>query len=174
MGLFDEVLNAVNSPDRQGSMDQIGGILNTVQQLSGNAGTDSNTMQSAMGIVGNFVRSSLQEKRITQGEQQTQSIVDQFSGTSPNSQAVNTIFSGGMQQQVAQAISQRTGLDANMALQMLPVLVPLVLKFLQSGASSQNPQSGGNSVLNSFLDADGDGDVDISDAMGLASRFMRR
>ncbi|NJM24100.1 MAG: DUF937 domain-containing protein [Richelia sp. RM2_1_2] len=174
MGLFDEVLSAINSPDRQGSMDQIGSILNTVQQLSGNAGTDSSTMESAMGIVGNFVRSSLQEKRVAQGEQQAQSIVNQFSGTSPNSQAVNAIFSSGMQQQVAQAIAQRTGLDVNMALQMLPMLVPLVLQFLQSGASSQNPQSGENSVLHSFLDADGDGNVDISDAIQLASRFMKR
>lgn len=174
MGLFDQVLSAVNNPGQRGSMDDIGGILNTVQQLSGNTGTDSSKMQSAMGVVGNFVRSSLQQKRVNEGEQQAQSIVDQFSGTSPNSQAVNTLFSGGMQQQVAQAISQRTGLDANMALQMLPMLVPLVLKFLQSGASSQNPQSGGNSVLNSFLDADGDGDVDISDAMGMASRFLKR
>ena len=54
------------------------------------------------------------------------------------------------------------------------MLVPLVLQFLQSGTNSQNPQSGGNSVLNSFLDADGDGDVDISDAMGMASRFLGR
>jgi len=173
MGLFDDVLNAINSPDRQGSMDQIGGILNTVQQLSGNAGTDSSTIQSAMGIVGNFVRSSLQETRVKQGEPQAQSIVNQFSGTSPNSQAVNALFSSGMQQQVAQAIAQRTGLDANMALQMLPMLVPLVLQFLQSGANSQNPQSE-NSVLHSFLDANGDGNLDISDAIQLASRFMRR
>jgi hypothetical protein len=174
MGLFDQVLNAVNNPNTRGSMDDIGGILNTVQQLSGNAGTNSSTMQSAMGVVGNFVRSSLQEKRVNEGEQQAQSIVDQFSGTSPNSQAVNTLFSGGMQQQVAQAIAQRTGLDANMAMQMLPMLVPLVLKFLQSGASSKNPQSGGNSVLSNFLDADGDGDVDISDAIGMASRYLGR
>lgn len=173
MGLFDDVLNAINSPDRQGSMDQIGGILNTVQQLSGNAGTDSSTIQSAMGIVGNFVRSSLQETRVKQGEPQAQSIVNQFSGTSPNSQAVNALFSNSMQQQVAQAIAQRTGLDANMALQMLPMLVPLVLQFLQSGANSQNPQSE-NSVLHSFLDADGDGNLDISDAIQLASRFIRR
>ena len=54
MGLFDQVMSAVNNPNTQGSMDQIGGILNTVQQLSGNAGTDSSTMQSAMGVVGNF------------------------------------------------------------------------------------------------------------------------
>ena len=174
MGLFDQVLSAVNNPQTQGSMDQIGSILNTVQQLSGNAGTDSSTMQSAMGVVGNFVRSSLQEKRSSEGEAQAQSIVDQFSGTSANSQAVESIFSGGMQQQVAEAIAQRTGLDITKAQQMLPMLVPLVLQFLQSGTSSQNPQSGGNAVLNSFLDADGDGDVDISDAMGMASRFLGR
>ncbi|MDY6899337.1 MAG: DUF937 domain-containing protein [Cyanobacteriota bacterium] len=174
MGLFDQVLNAINDPQTRGSMNDIGGIINTVQQLSGNAGTDSSNMQSAMGIVGNFVRSSLQQKRVTEGEQQAQSIVDQFSGTSPNSQAVNSLFSGAMQQQVAQAISQRTGLDANMAMQMLPMLVPLVLQFLQSGTKTQNPQAGGNSVLSSFLDADGDGDVDISDAMGMASRYLGR
>ena len=172
MGLFDQVLNAVNDPQTRGSMNDIGGILNTVQQLSGNAGADSSKMQSAMGVVGNFVRSSLQEKRVNEGDQQAQSIVDQFSGTSPNSQAVNSLFSGAMQQQVAQAISQRTGLDANMAMQMLPMLVPLVLQFLQSGTNTQNPQAGGNSVLSSFLDADGDGDVDISDAMGMASRYL--
>ncbi|MEO1430253.1 MAG: DUF937 domain-containing protein [Cyanobacteria bacterium J06633_8] len=172
MGLFDQVLNAVNNPETLGSMDDIGGILNTVQQLSGNAGTNSSTMQSAMGVVGNFVRSSLQEKRVNEGEQQAQSIVDQFSGTSANSQAVNTLFSGAMQQQVVEAIAQRTGLDMSKAQEMLPMLVPLVLQFLQSGTNSQNPQSGGNSVLNSFLDADGDGDVDISDAMGIASRYL--
>ena len=88
MGLFDQVLSAVSDPQTRGSMDDIGGILNTVQQLSGNAGTDSSKMQSAMGIVGNFVRSSLQEKRVTEGEQQAQSIVDQFSGTSPDRKSV--------------------------------------------------------------------------------------
>ncbi|AFY56373.1 Bacterial protein of unknown function (DUF937) [Rivularia sp. PCC 7116] len=174
MGLFDQVLNAVNNPETLGSMDDIGGILNTVQQLSGNAGTNSSTMQSAMSVVGNFVRSSLQQKRVNEGEQQAQSIVDQFSGTSPNSQAVNTLFSGAMQQQVVQEIAQRTGLDMTKAQQMLPMLVPLVLQFLQSGTNSQNRQSSGNSVLNSFLDADGDGDVDISDAMGMASRYLGR
>jgi hypothetical protein len=55
--------------------------------------------------------------------------------------------------------------------QLLPVLVPIVLNFLKTGASSQ---SGGNSVLNSFLDADNDGDVDIADAMQMATRYLGR
>ena len=61
-----------------------------------------------------------------------------------------------------------------MVLQLLPLAVPLVLNFLQSGANAQNPQAGGNSVLNSFLDADSDGDVDIADAIQMASRYMQR
>ena len=48
--------------------------------------------------------------------------------------------------------------------QLLPSLVPLILSFLQSG---------GNPLLNQFLDTDGDGDVDIADAIKLASRFLR-
>ena len=38
---------------------------------------------------------------------------------------------------------------------------------------TQNPEQGSNNVLNSFLDADGDGDVDIADFMGMASRFLK-
>ena len=132
MGLFDQVLNAVNNPETLGNMDDIGGILNTVQQLSGNAGTNSSTMQSAMGVVGNFVRSSLQEKRVNEGEEQAQSIVDQFSGTSANSQAVNTLFLWSDAATGSGSDSSRTGLDMSKAQEMLPMLVPLVLQFLQS------------------------------------------
>jgi hypothetical protein len=45
------------------------------------------------------------------------------------------------------------------------------LKFLQTGNNTSNPQ-GSNPVLNSFLDADGDGDVDIADAMKMAGRYF--
>lgn len=50
------------------------------------------------------------------------------------------------------------------------MLIPVVLNMLRSGTPTQNPQSGTNPVLNAFLDADRDGDVDIADAMQLASR----
>ena len=172
MGLFDQIIDAVGNPAKQGSMEQIGNIVNTVQQLSGNAGADQSTMQSAMSIVGNFVRSSLQEKREAQGEEAVQSLVSEHGGTSPNPQAVSSLFSPQMQQQVSEAVSQRTGLDMSTIQSMLPILVPMVLNLLKTGASSQNPQQGNNPVLNSFLDADGDGDVDMADMMQMASRYM--
>ncbi|KAF3884247.1 MULTISPECIES: DUF937 domain-containing protein [Nostocales] len=174
MGLFDQIINAIDNPNQQGNTGQLGDILNTVQQLSGNTGTDSSTMQSALGIVGNYVRSALQEKRNTEGNEAAQEVVNQYSGTSPNPQAVDSLFPPFVQQQVSDVVAQRTGLNAGMVQQLLPVLVPLVLNLLRSGSNAQNPQAGGNSVLNSFLDSDGDGDVDIMDAMQMASRYLGR
>ena len=57
---------------------------------------------------------------------------------------------------------------------MIPVLVPILLNLLQTGGNAQNPAQGQNPVLNTFLDADGDGDVDITDAMLMASRFLNQ
>ncbi len=174
MGLFDQILGAVANPNQQGSLGQIGGIISAVDQLSNRTGADSSTIQSMLGVVGNYVRSSLQQQQATGGNEQAQALVNQYSGTSENPQAVNSLFSPAMQQQVADAAAQRTGLDAGTIQQLLPLAVPLVLNFLQSGANAQNPQGGGNSVLNSFLDADGDGDVDISDAIQMASKYIKR
>jgi hypothetical protein len=173
MGLFDQILGAVANPNQQASFGQLGSIISTVDQLSNRTGADPSTIQSVLSVVGGQVRSSLQQKQATQGNTVVQSIVNQFAGTSPNPQAVDSVFGGGVQQ-VAEVVAQRTGLDAGMIQQLLPFVVPVVLNFLQSGANAQNPQSGGNPVLNSFLDADNDGDVDIADAMQLASRHLGR
>lgn len=172
MGLFDQILGAVANPSQQGSMGQLGGIINAVQQMSGNAGTDSSTMQTIMSVVGSQVRSALQDKQANEGPDAVQNFVSQFAGNSSNPDAVSSLFSPGTEQEVAQIASQRSGVDANMIQQMLPMIVPVVLNFLQSGAS--NSGGGGNSVLNSFLDSDRDGDVDIADAMRLASQYMGR
>ncbi len=181
MGLFDQILGAVANPNQQGSLGQIENIVNSVQQLSDTyggqsqrTGADPSTIQSVLSIVGGQVRSALQDKQATDGNEATQNLVSQYAGTSPNPQAVNSLFSPQIQQQVAEVAAQRTGLDAGIVQQLLPLAVPLVLNFLQSGANAQNPQAGGNPVLNSFLDADGDGDVDIADAIQMASRYMRQ
>jgi hypothetical protein len=169
MGLFDQIMSAVANPNQQGSLGQIGSIVNTVNQLSQSTGADSSTIQSLLSVVGGQVRSALQQKQATEGNAAVENLVNNFAGTSPNSQAVSSLFSPQAQQQLAEFTAQRTGLDAGTIQQILPSVVPVVLNFLQSGANSQ---TGGNSVLNSFLDADGDGDVDIADAMQIASRYL--
>lgn len=165
MGLFDQILGAVTNSNQQGGLGQLLNIVNTVQQVSNSTGTDTSTIQSILSIVGKQVHSSLQQKQATEGTESVQNLVNQFAGTSPDSQAVNSLFSSGTQQEVAGIAAERTGLSPEMIHQLLPTLVPLVLSFLQSG---------GNPLLTKFLDADSDGDVDIADAMKLASRFLGR
>lgn len=171
MGLFNQIINAVNNPEQEASSNQLAGIVGTVQQLSNNYQTNPAAMQSAMSIVGNFTRSALQEKRTNQGEQQVQQIINQFGGTQANAQVLQMLFSSNQLQQMTQEITNKTGINSQVVQSMLPSLVPLILNFLKTGANSQNPL-GTNSVLNSFLDADGDGDVDIADAMQMASKYL--
>lgn len=171
MSLFNQILSAVTNPQQQASPDQLGSILGTAQQLGNNHGIDPSTTQTVLSMVGGYVRSSLQEKRSTMGDGQVQSLVQQFGGLGNNPQAVQALFSPGQQQQVAEDVSQRTGLNAGTVQSMLPMLIPIVLNLLQSGTNTQNTQAG-NPVLNAFLDANQDGNVDIGDMMGLAGQFL--
>ena len=173
MGLFDQLLSAVNNPQQQASTDQIGGILNTVQQLSGNHGANPGTTQTLLSVVGGYVRSALQQQRATGGDQQAQAMVNQYSGTGPNPMAVQALLGPVMQQQLVQDLIQRTGLSSQQVEAMLPTLVPLALNLLQGGSNTQNPQAG-NPVLNAFLDSDRDGDVDLGDMLRGASQFIGR
>lgn len=164
MGLFDQILGAVSNSNQPGGLDNLVNIAMAVKQLGNGVGADSSTMQSILSVVGKQVQSSLQTKQATEGSEAVENLVNQFAGTSADSQAVDSLFSPEIQAQVAKNASQGTNLDVNTIQKLLPSLVPLVLNFLQSG---------GNPLLNKFLDVDGDGDVDIADAIKLASRFLK-
>ncbi|NEP56314.1 MAG: hypothetical protein F6K31_04730 [Symploca sp. SIO2G7] len=171
MSLFNQILSAIDNPNQAASPGQLAGIINTVQQLGSTYQSNPEAVQMATAIVGKHVRSALQQKRDTEGEQQAQEIVHQFSGMNPSNQAVQALFGNSQIQQIVREIETRTPIPGGAIQAMLPAIVPLVLNLLESGTDPQNPQSS-NSVLSSFLDADGDGDVDISDAMKLAGRYI--
>lgn len=173
MGLFDQIITALNDPNQAGSNTQMSAILNTAQNLGNQLGLSPQTSQMVMSMVGSSVRSSLQEKRAHQGNDAVQNLVNQFGGTTANPQAVQMLFSPTQQQQLIQTISQHTGVNAATLQSILPIVVPLVLNLLKTGTNQQQPQAGSNPVLNSFLDADGDGDVDVADAMRLAGQYFQ-
>lgn len=179
MGLFDQIVNAIDNPNQQASPSQLGNVLTAVQQLSSGQGMNANTTQALLSIVGQHVRSSLQERRSTAGYGQAEALVNQYSGTRPNAQAVESIFTPEQQYATVQDSARQTGLNADTIQRLLPIIVPIVLNLLQSGAGNQNvsgaPGQGmSNSVLNAFLDSDRDGDVDIGDTLSLASRFLNQ
>ena len=132
MGLFDQIIGAVASSG------QMGDIINTVEQLGSGAGIDPSTLQSVLPILEEQVRSALQDKQNTEGADVVQSLIGQFAGTSHSPEAVNAVFTPEVQQQIAEAVSQRTGLDANMIQQILPLAVPVVLNFFHLGGDGNS------------------------------------
>lgn len=173
MSLFNQILGAINNPNQQASAGQVGQILGVVQQLAGSRGLDASTTQTVMSLVGGHVRSALQQQQASGGPDQVAEVVNRHSGTTPSVDALSALFTPQQQGDVAQDVAQKTGLNVNTIQAMLPTLVPVVLNLLQSGSTTQ-AGPGGNSVLNSFLDTDGDGQVDLGDAMSLANRFFNQ
>lgn len=172
MGFFDQIVSAINNPNQQASPDQLGGILQAVEQLSRGQSTSPATTQTALSVVSSYVRSALQERRTHAGNDQAEQIVTRYSGTTSNPQAVQELFTPDQQQRVIQDTASRTGLSHSAIQAMLPLLVPIVLNLLQSGSSNQSSGRGTNSVLNAFLDSNRDGAVDLGDVMGLASQYL--
>ncbi len=98
---------------------------------------------------------------------------------------------GRRQEAVQSALGQSTGLDAGSMGKLLTMLAPLVMGALgrsqrqrgldagglaglldeeRRSASAQAPDLGG--LLGGLLDADGDGDTDLGDALKLAGKFF--
>ncbi|MEL6930671.1 MAG: DUF937 domain-containing protein [Cyanobacteria bacterium J06600_6] len=173
MSIFNQILEAIDNPEREASNDQLGSILDTVQQLSGSYQAQPSAVESAMSIVGNYTKSALQQQRNQGGASQVNQMLSQFGGTQASPQVLSALFGSSQLQNMIAQIASRTGLNARTIQSMLPILVPLVLNLLRTGNKRNNIQ-GGNPILNSFLDADGDGDVDISDMMAMAHRHLGR
>jgi hypothetical protein len=178
MNLFDAFMGAVDNPNQAASVEQLGSIVGTVQQLSGQHGIDPAMMQTVMSMVGGQLRSSLQAQQTTMGPDHVQNLLSQLSAGNTSagnvgSSALESLLTPQMQQELAATISQKTGLDSSMILNLLPMLVPIVLQFLQGGAQGNFQTSTNNPLLSMFLDQDRDGDFDIGDAMNMAARFMQ-
>ncbi len=104
---------------------------------------------------------------------------------------LNHLF-GGQTNNVAQAVSQSSGLDANGSMKMLQMLAPLVLgalgqqkkennlnasgldsltSMLASNLGSNEKTSGMMGMFTNLLDANKDGNV-VDDVMGLVGKFL--
>lgn len=169
MNLSELLAGAVQNPSQQANPTDMSSLLGAVQQLSQRAGTDPGTIQTLLSAVGPHVRDALAQKQSAQGEQEAQAIVATHQGTEADPQAVNRLFSPEAQDRVAQDAAGRTGLNIDTIKSLLPVVVPLILKMLHGGASTEG---GGNPLLSSLLGAGQSGQMDVGNALKLVSTFF--
>ena len=171
MGLFDQVMKAVADPSRKASAGQLTQILGSAKQVAAQNNADSDNMQKAMSVIGGFVRSSLKEKRQTEGEEAAERLLEQ--GSANGAAVIPQLFNNAQIGELVSAVTNKTSFNSNQVQGMLPMLIPLVMQFLSSGnAKSGIAAAGKNPILTAFLDGDGDGDLDMGDMLSMAGKFM--
>lgn len=191
MGLFYDILSSINDPNREGSVEQLGSIVNNVQQLADNYGVDASTMQTVISTVGKQMRSALTQESSggTQqlgdllgnmagsgigqlGQGQLGNLGDLVGGGNFNMAAIESLIPAQLRQQMVLGIAQKTGMNMDSIKDMLPTLIPTVLNLLKMGAGNSGAPNINNPLLQSFLDSDGDGDTDMGDVLKFANRFL--
>ncbi|MBW4615517.1 MAG: DUF937 domain-containing protein [Desmonostoc vinosum HA7617-LM4] len=170
MGLFFDVLSAINNPNQQGSVNQLETIVNSIQQVAASRGIQASQMQNVMSVLGNVLRPALKQQA-TPGGNQLQNLMGQASGIGVGTSGMQSLLSPQLQQQIVQTVSQRTGISANAIQAALPTLTSGVLSLLNMG-STKPGTLGGNSLLTNFLDSDRDGNTDLGDVFRFANRFL--
>jgi uncharacterized protein YidB (DUF937 family) len=181
MGLFFDVLSAINNPNQQASIEGLSSMASAVQQLAGQNGLDPSTTQSLLSAVGGALGPVLKQQAASVGgASQLSGLIGQFAGANPMGQGSGGNFSmaglqsmipAEMQEQIINGIAQKTGVDAATIQNMLPSMLPIVMDFLNMGSPTPGTR-GGNPLLNAFLDSDGDGNTDLGDVMKFAGRFL--
>ncbi|MFN6572445.1 DUF937 domain-containing protein [Dendronalium sp. ChiSLP03b] len=171
MGIFFDVLSAINNPNQQGSLTQLESITNSIQQVATSRGIQPSQMQNVMSALGSVLSPVLRQQS-TPGGSQLQNLIDRFAGSGTmGASGLQSLLSPQLQQQIVQTVSQRSGISPNVIQAALPTLSSAVLVLLNMGATKPGTP-GGNSILSTFLDSDRDGNTDLGEVLKFANRFL--
>ncbi|ELR96234.1 DUF937 domain-containing protein [Gloeocapsa sp. PCC 73106] len=171
MGLFFDVLSAINNPNQAASIDQLSQVTNSVNDVASTNGLDPSNMQGVMSSLSGFLRPALQQK-MAGGSNPLESMMGQFTGGGGAGLSdLTSLLPGNLQTEMISGMAQKTGLDSSMLQGMLPKLLPAVMGLLNMGKTTGG-MGGGNPLLKAFLDSDRDGDVDLGDVFKFSNRFL--
>lgn len=169
MGMFFEVLQAINNPNQQASVSQLGSVMGALQQTGAGRGLNATAMQTVVSALGGVLQPALKQQVTTAGLPSLMGMITQFGSGSGGNNALSSLLTPQLQQQMTQGLAQKTGLDATMLQSMLPSLLGGVMGLLNMGVGKSGT-SETNGILNAFLD--GDGATDLGDVFKFANRFL--
>ncbi|MGA7932839.1 MAG: DUF937 domain-containing protein [Kovacikia sp.] len=170
MSIFFEILSAINNPNQKGNVDQLTNAVNTIQQLGVDRGISSSTLQTVLSSLGGFLVPALKQQGAMAGGLPLDGVAGLAEGGTGTG-VLQSFLPPPLQQQIVQAVSQKTGLPAGTLQALLPGLMSAVTGFLSIGANKPGV-SGTNPVLKAFLDSDRDGNADLGDVFKFATRFL--
>lgn len=173
MSLVFDLLSSINDPNKQGSIEQLSSTMGSIQDVAKAGGMSPDAMQGVMSTLGSALRPAMKQKAaMPGGGSMLEGMLGQMMGGG-NTNALSSLLSPQMQNQLVQTVSQKTGLPSPMLQAAMPGLLQSAMGFFNMGASKPGVASAGmNPLLKSFLDSDNDSDVDLGDVMKYAGRFL--
>ena len=164
MGIFFEVLSAINNPQQEASVQQLGEITQSVQRLTQQNGLQPDAMQSVMSQLGPMLGPLMQQKMGGGGAgNMLGGLMSMATGGDSGLGALTAMITP----QMLQAVGQQSGVNSNVLQNLIPSLLPVVMNIMKMGNSTGG---GGNTILNAFLE--GGNGADLGTMLKFAHRFM--
>jgi hypothetical protein len=170
MSLFQTIIASIENPDHAGSHQDLGGLANLAQLIPG-AGEN---LQPILGLLGQHVQGALQEQQQNQGQAAVQQTVTNLAQQqNVGLDQIQNFLGPDRFNSLVGDVAQKTGINSQLILEFLPVLIPIVMRLLATGNNQNNTQAP-NPVLNQFLGGNQGGGAVLGEVFQLASQFLRK
>jgi hypothetical protein len=171
MSLFQAIVDSIANPQHAGSNSDLQGLLNLAQLIPGVQDTEQH-VKPILDVLGPHLQEVLNNQQQTQGQTAAQQTVSNLSQPGVGVQELQNLFGADRFNSIIGEIASRTGLDQQVILGALPIVIPIIMKLLAGGTNQSNPQAE-NPVLSNFLGGQNGGAL-LTEALSLASQFIKR
>jgi hypothetical protein len=170
MSLFQTILASIENPQHSGSTADLAGLANLTQFIPGGGAN----LQPILGVLGQHVQEALQEKQQNEGQAAAQQTVANLSqGQNVDVNQIQNFLGADRFNGLVGDIAQKTGINSQLIIEFIPVLIPMVMRLLATGNHQTDAQAP-NPVLSQFLGGNQGGGAMLGEAFQLASQFLRR
>jgi hypothetical protein len=171
MSLFDSILSAIESPQHAGSNQDLQGLANLSSLIPGFQGGQQQ-IQPILNVVGPHLQDVLNEQKQTEGPEAAQQTVTTLSQPGVSVQDLQNLFGTDRFNGIINQISQTTGINSQLILSALPLVIPAIMQLLASGTHRTDAQAP-NPVLNQFLGGQNGGAL-LNEVFQLASQYVKK
>ena len=171
MSFFDSIISAIQSPEHAGSSQDLQNLTNLASMIPGLQGTQQQ-VQPILNVLGPHLQDVLNEQKQAEGAGAAQQTVTNLSQPGVRVQDLQNLFGADRFNGIISQISQATGLNSQLILSALPMVIPVVMQLLATGTHQTNAQAP-NPVLNHFLGGQNGGAL-LNEVFQLASQYMKK